>query len=1019
MRRDGLLFIILASFALNSFASDCRELLGERVNLQLAASHKVGHIARRAREIANVIRKHEREIETILTKVDTVAGARYEIEQALRTLDGVESVEAFNLVSTRNLSNVAVYGSTNIPLYTLVLHGILPMFVAKDVWFRTPQATREVYASLHELLTKHLPEGELSNLHVLTDPKEVQYDKFRKRHVLGVNAKGNRLEAGPAEVVIFTGNPETGRGIVNQIKEKFEAMPEEFKGKKQVFLGFGAGMNPVVITNSAHYNLGQAIGAVEQSIRINSGQDCIAPNFYLVHKGVQPRFVQELLKRIHSMRAGPPQEKESDYSPLTLSEDLSKLVAYREKYKDYLVNPDANIDTITKTVSPHVFVFPIEMFGKVDLQEHYGPFVTLFTYKTEADLERVAKDERVQRKAMYTSVFGASRGSTDTQRAIDIFQQNRHGVSANVSVYADESGNVPFGGAGSDASVVSTIQMTENRGALVLNAHRPVLFSEEARLAFGKPIGREPLSNPPDFYRQKTIALLKESEKNPIELPQLPHDWSKLETPLREERPTGLEYLRSKIKEHGLVTAIPNYRPRNPDDVRKMEDFLGTKIIFKGEGTNEKAGVVLHPSGIGESAQTLNVYRGEVNPLLGHGLLLGLLDGNKEREYFLTEAISPGLMPATETFSDLRKSGALGEPFRKQGEKTRELLNRYLSEKINLSPEKKAELRRELTKVVEEFFSDIRKRFPQGAYIKNYGEFSTGDLGTLITSFTSNPSRIADHFLMNFESALRWQGGKPLSHPNVQNVLLQAHNDSNTKFLNALLSSPDHLLIQGRVDIAKTEMGGNMEFRVSFLDGEPVFVRNRFSHEYIPEEAEEAKRVVAGFFKNLPPEFAKLKYLAGGADVAKTTEGKWVVIEWNFGTAEGTLTPVILPIDYHLLLSSLQGKNSKVIENLKRVFESGPDAQNAYLKQLKVEKELWFKYSLNDISMVEVARHFRNLYLEKWRENPTEEAAVETLRQLNRMLDGVGKPDNEDLRKVRIGAESYLSRKLGKSLASP
>jgi len=366
------------------------------------------------------------------------------------------------------------------------MHGFLPLSITDNVWFRTPAATRAIYRDLFHEISLALPPGRLKGLNILAKAKDTQYDTFRKTYVLGLNKKGKHLERPPSEVVIFTGNPETGRKILADNAKKLTAIAKPDESYKQVFLGFGTGMNPMIVTGDAARNLDVAVDATLDSIKINCGQDCIAPNFYMVNQAVVDQYVAGIVTRIDKMKPGRTGDRTAGYSPVTFSEDVKKLQDYRAKYEKFLVNPSATIDPTEKLVSPHVFVFPNGMFEEVSLQEHYGPFITIFKYDNPADLGKMAKDPRVQKKAMYASVFGDTQASEEVTQAIDTLQQNRHSVSFNTSVYSDESGNLPFGGVGEDSSIVGILFKEAGSTAELNESHRAILFSKEALSAYGR-----------------------------------------------------------------------------------------------------------------------------------------------------------------------------------------------------------------------------------------------------------------------------------------------------------------------------------------------------------------------------------------------------------------------------------------------------------------------------------------------------------------------------------------------------
>jgi hypothetical protein len=190
-------------------------------------SEKAAHF----RLLADAFERSRPRIESVLNRINTPEGTRYEIELVRDMLKNVENIELHQLQNSRILDNVAVYASTNAPLYTLAVHALVPGSISRNVWFRTPERTRSVYSELFEVLAEGLPPGTLNGIHILTENADTQYDLFRNQYVIGTNKKGKQVRP-PSEVVIFTGSPATAQTILGQILGKFRQLPgqqQEYK----------------------------------------------------------------------------------------------------------------------------------------------------------------------------------------------------------------------------------------------------------------------------------------------------------------------------------------------------------------------------------------------------------------------------------------------------------------------------------------------------------------------------------------------------------------------------------------------------------------------------------------------------------------------------------------------------------------------------------------------------------------------------------------------------------------------
>lgn len=967
------------------------------------------------RMLADAIDARREQITKILLRFNNVPGTELEFDIVRRQLREEIEIEMYNFEHTPPLKNIAVYASTNVPLYTLVAHGLISKAIAQNIWFRTPETTRQVYVDLLAEIKKGMPSGDLEGLNLLTEGRDVQYENFNKMYVMGMNKRGIRIERQPSEMVVFTGNPLTAKRLIDGNLKKIKEMSQRLQMEpfKQVFLGFGAGINPIVIPGSAKYNLPQVIYQSMESIRINNGQDCMAADFFAVHGDVLDSYSQGLLKEIKSLKPGLNIDPLAGYTPLTMAKNFSSLINYRDKYSNYLLNKDAVINQDKKIVSPHIFLFPYNMFREVELQEHFGPFISIFRYDNEDQLRTFSRDERVQEKAMYVTILGDNQARQDMDRAINIFRQTRHHVLVNNTLFDDVHPNMPFGGKGPSASMIVNIDYRPERGIKISSGHRPKLLSFEAALAFGEPTVEHfpPLMSRSEIMSEFT-QFLQLTDLEPFSLDYEVTAWKKLKNPFLGTRPQGLKKIRQIIAKEGLFI-FDEAASSTPFTSEQFFQLYGVRPIGSPNLNNNMIpGVILHPSDTDRGADALNRGpRGSINPHLGWGNLHGLLDSSKYIEYIVAEAIQPGIMAYTESYNTLKRHQILSQQFLSAKESLLMELNTLIKRNKVSTAAERSELENRLTAILETFFIDLRKRFPEGAYIKNYGDFGTADLGTQITTFTTPPRAIAAEFLRRFERAIKIAGRNTVfTSDYFQRLMSENIWELGTAFYNRLLVRPQKILVQSRVNIAKTEMGFPMEFRVDFIDGEPIFSRARFGTEYMPDETKQAGEILKQFFLKAPE---PLKYTAGGADVALLADGNWVIIEFNFGSASGTMNPHYFPVESNLAISFLQGKKTPFITNLDTVFIGGLGAQIAELKKLNHIRPLFWKGNgLADLSVAEVGRYFRDRHLENWALNPSKESGEQVLATIRSLFDDSKWRDQEDIQNLIVSSENFVARKL-------
>lgn len=965
-------------------------------------------------KVADAIDQKRDRFAKILGQFNNTRGINYEIHHAIRLLKDFNSYEAYFMDHTPDLKSVAVYASTNVPLYTLVARGILPSAVSKDVWFRTPETTRQVYVELLKELQDSLGPDALKNLHLLTENEDTQYDLFRKKYVLGLNKKGTAVLRPPADVVLFVGNQNTAQEIIKQNIDKLESAGEKVGAHRQLFLGFGTGMNPVVVLESAKNRIDRTTNLLLDPITMNCAQDCQAPNFHLVHKTVKKPLVDSLLERIRKMKPGSNTDPQADYSPLLYLKKIDTLTSYREKYKNYLVNPEATLDPASKLVSPHVFVFPYSMFKEVELQEHYAPFLTIFEYEGQDQLGNVAKDLRVQKQAMFATVITDDMANHTLRETLYTLRKERHNVSVNLGAYEDRYPNMPFGGRGTDSSMVVTLDYKPGNKVRTKKAHYPILFSEEVELHFGSPVARKtrPVKAPEYFVRQLE-KLMEDARVPPGQMETNEPAWHDFREPYLGDRPRGITEIQKVARERGIHLLLDYWVPEG--QLRELEEFYGMPILVPSWETSDlhrEKGVILPLAQVGRSPQQLNRVRGDLNPFLGWGNLHGILDGNKKKEYEMAEAIQPGIMATTDTFKDLVDVKVISPEF---FTKQTDLVNRLKeisTTKNSLTDSERESLRRDLRDLVKGLFSDVRKYHPEGAYFKNFQEFATGDLGNTITTFSTSPQRVADEFVRRFETCLKLNDNREIfGSPGFTEKMDSDLREIYRKFVQYLLLKPDDVLVQQKMKIERTEQGNPMEFRVDFMDGEAIESKLRFGSDYYPDEMREAKEVVNQFFSRAPK---YLKYLAGGIDIVRLRDGSWKIVEFNIGNMSGTMRPGFSMVDTQRMYSALMGEARHLIKRLDSVHALGLEEERRFLKSLVHEKEIIWKQSLHDLSIHEAGKYFRNKYLEEWAKSPSRETLPVTLAKVKALFEGLYSPNNEEIPKLIDGAELYMNRVLRK-----
>ena len=182
--------------------------------------------------------------------------------------------------------------------------------------------------------------------------------------------------------IAFTGSTATGRRIVQASAGNLKRVQLELGGK---------GAN--VVFDDA--NLIAAVNGSAFAIFHNQGQACIAGSRLLLQESIAEEFLERFIKLAASIRLGDPLDPATEMGPLTSQRQQQSVLSYcavaREQGGEVLLGGTAPSDpalgrgffvqpTIVRA-SPH---------DRVCQEEVFGPFVTVTTFKDEAEAEQIA-----------------------------------------------------------------------------------------------------------------------------------------------------------------------------------------------------------------------------------------------------------------------------------------------------------------------------------------------------------------------------------------------------------------------------------------------------------------------------------------------------------------------------------------------------------------------------------------------------------------------------------------------------
>ena len=232
--------------------------------------------------------------------------------------------------------------------------------------------------------------------------------------------------------VAFTGSTATGRRIV-------QASAGNLK-KVQLELG-GKGAN--IVFDDA--NLTAAINGSAWAIFHNQGQACIAGSRLMLHERIADEFLERFATLARSIRLGNPMDAATEMGPLTSALHRDRVLSYvnvaREQGGEVIAGgkaPGAPDLAQGCYVEPTI-VMARDYKDRVAQEEVFGPFVTVLTFKDDAEALRIANGTDYG--------LGSGLWTSNLQRAHKVARELHAGMVW-INSYKRVNPGSPFGGVG-------------------------------------------------------------------------------------------------------------------------------------------------------------------------------------------------------------------------------------------------------------------------------------------------------------------------------------------------------------------------------------------------------------------------------------------------------------------------------------------------------------------------------------------------------------------------------------------
>ena len=273
----------------------------------------------------------------------------------------------------------------------------------------------------------------LSTLRIAALMAEVGFPPGVVNVVPGYGAvAGQRLAEHPdVDKIAFTGSTATGRRIVQASAGNLKRVQLELGGK---------GAN--IVFDDA--DLDAAVTGAAFAIFHNQGQACIAGSRLLLQQGIAERFIEQFLALARSIRVGDPTDPATEMGPLTSKHHQERVLAYcsvaQEQGGEILLGgsiPDA------PSLARGCYVLPTVVRARpadrVCREEVFGPFVTVTTFRDEAEAVAIANGTEYG--------LGGGLWTRDLSRGHRVAAAIRSGMVW-VNSYKRVNPGSPFGGVG-------------------------------------------------------------------------------------------------------------------------------------------------------------------------------------------------------------------------------------------------------------------------------------------------------------------------------------------------------------------------------------------------------------------------------------------------------------------------------------------------------------------------------------------------------------------------------------------
>jgi aldehyde dehydrogenase (NAD+) len=229
--------------------------------------------------------------------------------------------------------------------------------------------------------------------------------------------------------ISFTGSTATGRKIVQASAGNLKRVQLELGGK-----GANIVFDDADITN--------AVNGAAFAIFHNQGQACIAGSRLMLHEKIADRFLEHFLKLAASIRLGDPLDAKTEMGPLTSKMHQERVLSFCQVAEDQggevlLGGKKPAAAELQKGCFVEPTVVRAKLSDRVCQEEVFGPFVTVSTFKDDAEVLAMANN----------TIYGLGGGlwTSNLQRA-HVMARHMEAGMVWINCYKRFHPGSPFGG---------------------------------------------------------------------------------------------------------------------------------------------------------------------------------------------------------------------------------------------------------------------------------------------------------------------------------------------------------------------------------------------------------------------------------------------------------------------------------------------------------------------------------------------------------------------------------------------